>query len=97
MIELTDLQKIGLGLVGFGGLFLTFGVFLFLDKEQVEIFKFDFIFIITHQIAQWVDMEAKKNHALSACRCVTTLLEADSRLLICRTAPRESKKHERDA
>ena len=32
MIELTDLQKIGLGLVGFGGLFLTFGVFLFLDK-----------------------------------------------------------------
>ena len=32
MIELSDLQKIGLGLVGFGGLFLTFGVFLFLDK-----------------------------------------------------------------
>ena len=38
-----------------------------------------------------------KNHALSACRCVTTLLEAVSRLLICRTAPRKSKKHERDA
>lgn len=37
MIELTDLQKIGLGLVGFGGLFLTFGVFLFLDKEPVEV------------------------------------------------------------
>ena len=32
MIELTDLQKIGLGLVGFGSLFLTIGVFLFLDK-----------------------------------------------------------------
>ena len=38
-----------------------------------------------------------ENHALSACRCVTTLLEADSRLLICWTAPRESEKHEDDA
>ena len=28
-----------------------------------------------------------KNHELSACWCVTTLLEADSRLLICRIAP----------
>ena len=32
-----------------------------------------------------------KNHALSACRCVTTLLEADSRQLICQIVPRESK------
>ena len=36
-------------------------------------------------------LESWKNHVLSACRCVTTLLEADSRLLICRTAPRESE------
>ena len=40
---------------------------------------------------------SSKYHALSACRCVTTLLEADSRLLIRRTALRESKKHDRDA
>ena len=32
-----------------------------------------------------------KYHALSACRCVATLLGADSRQLVCRTAPRESK------
>ena len=38
-----------------------------------------------------------RNHALSACRCVTTLLEADSRLLFRQIAPRESKNHERDA
>ena len=37
-----------------------------------------------------------ENHALSACRSVTTLHEADSRL-ICRIAPRESKNHDRDA
>ena len=47
-------------------------------------------------MAQWVDMEAEKNHALSACWCVTTLLEADSRLLICRVEPTEPKKHTRD-
>ena len=38
-----------------------------------------------------------KNHAFSACRCVTTILVADSRLLVCRIAPRESKKHEINA
>ena len=32
-----------------------------------------------------------KNHALSACRCVITLLEADSGLLICRITPKEPK------
>ena len=32
MFELTDLQKIGLGLVGFGSCFLTLGMFLFLDR-----------------------------------------------------------------
>jgi hypothetical protein len=32
MLDLTDLQKIGLGLVGFGSLFLTIGIFLFLDR-----------------------------------------------------------------
>ena len=35
--------------------------------------------------------ESWKNHARSACRCVTTLFGADSRLPICRTAPREKK------
>ena len=34
---------------------------------------------------------SRKNQALSACQCVTTLFEADSRLLICQIAPRESK------
>ena len=48
-------------------------------------------------MAQWSDMEALENHALSACRRMTTLLETDSPLLICRTAPRVEKKHERDA
>ena len=32
MLDLTDLQKIGLGLVGFGSLFLTIGIFMFLDR-----------------------------------------------------------------
>lgn len=32
MFELTDLQKIGLGLVGFGSCFLVLGMFLFLDR-----------------------------------------------------------------
>ena len=32
MIQLTDLQKIGLGLVFFGFSFMTIGVFLFLDR-----------------------------------------------------------------
>ena len=40
-------------------------------------------FHVTLLIAQWVDFEAETNHAL--------------RLLICRTAPRELKNHERDA
>ena len=35
--------------------------------------------------------ESSKNHALSECRCVTNLLEADSRLPINRTVPREWK------
>ena len=37
-----------------------------------------------------------KNHALSACWCMTTLLDAYSRLVICRIALRGSKKYERD-
>lgn len=32
MFELSDLQKIGLGLVGFGSCFLVLGMFLFLDR-----------------------------------------------------------------
>ncbi|CBY22548.1 unnamed protein product [Oikopleura dioica] len=32
MFELTDLQKIGLGLVSFGWIFLMMGLFLFLDR-----------------------------------------------------------------
>ena len=35
--------------------------------------------------------ESWKNHTLSTCRCVTSLLDADSMLLICRIVPRESK------
>ena len=37
-----------------------------------------------------------KNHALNACRCVTTFLEADSRLLICRTRESKNMKETRD-
>ena len=51
---------------------------------------------VTLLMAQWVEMEAE-NHALSACRCVTTLFEADSRLLISVEPHQESKRHERDA
>jgi len=32
MIDLSDLQKVGLGLVFFGSSFMTIGVFLFLDR-----------------------------------------------------------------
>ena len=45
--------------------------------------------VLTLLMAQWVDMETEKSHALSACWCVTTLFEADSRLLICRIVHRE--------
>ena len=39
-------------------------------------------------MAQWVDLKAE-NHALS-------MLARDHPILICRIAPRESKKHNRD-
>ncbi|XP_048353010.1 vesicle transport protein GOT1A [Sphaerodactylus townsendi] len=32
MMEITDLQKIGVGLVGFGAFFLLFGILLYMDS-----------------------------------------------------------------
>ena len=47
-------------------------------------------------MTQWVDMEAKKSRT-ERMPCVSTLFEAVLRLLIHRTAPRESNKHKTDA
>ena len=47
-------------------------------------------------MAQWVDMGAEENHALSACRRVTTLLEADSRLLMAFDFSRAKLLHKTD-
>ena len=40
-------------------------------------------------MAQWVDMKAEKSRTERM--SLITLLEADSKLLICRTTPKESK------